>query len=71
MFARLANLFATSDRPSAAKGLSAGRTNRSAGITGLNRNALNTMQQPLDRARIAASVLAFPSGQALPVLLRA
>jgi hypothetical protein len=38
---------------------------------GLTRAELEAMHLGLDRSRLQASVIAFPSGQALPVLLRA
>jgi uncharacterized protein YjiS (DUF1127 family) len=38
---------------------------------GLTRAELEVMHLGLDRSRLQASIIAFPSGQALPVLLRA
>jgi hypothetical protein len=38
---------------------------------GLTRADLEAMHLGLDRSRLQASIVAFPSGQALPVLLRA
>ena len=71
MFARLAALFAQMQLKNATAFLLQRRDDRLIADIGLTRTDFEAMHLGFDRSRLQASVIAFPSGRALPVLLRA
>lgn len=70
MFARLTALFAHLQVRNATAFLLQRADDRLLADIGLSRSDLEAMHLGLDRSRLQAAVIAFPTGKVLPVLFR-
>ena len=71
MFARIKAIFAQLQARNATAFLLQRADDRLLADIGLSRTELEAMHLGLDRSRLQAAVIAFPTGKALPVLFRA